>query len=137
MELKKIELKKSYKSVKSLEQFSTGGPYVVASDGSFMVCACNETLKLVDLSSSMITSTIEGDFEPVTALALNPNSNNILFSASHSRLIRVWDLSTLKFLRSWKVIILSWEKGQKYLFTFINWLRLPSVTSWGQIYPYH
>ncbi|XP_059305449.1 protein TORMOZ EMBRYO DEFECTIVE-like isoform X1 [Lycium ferocissimum] len=102
MELKKSYKSKSYKCVKSLEQFYSGGPYVVASDGSFMVCACNETLKLVDLSSSMIKSSIEGDSEPVTALALNPNSNNILFSASHSRLIRVWDLSTLKCLRSWK-----------------------------------
>ncbi|XP_016511982.2 protein TORMOZ EMBRYO DEFECTIVE [Nicotiana tabacum] len=94
-------LKKSYKCVQSLQQFYTGGPYAVASDNSFLICACNDTIKIVDLSNASIKSTIEGDSEPVTALALSPN-NNFLFSASHSRQIRVWELSTLKCLRSWK-----------------------------------
>ncbi|KAK4351097.1 hypothetical protein RND71_030410 [Anisodus tanguticus] len=96
-----ISLKKSYKCAQSLQQFYTGGPYAVGSDESFLVCACNDTIKIVDLSNTSIKSTIEGDSEAVTALALSPN-NNFLFSASHSRQIRVWDLSTLKCLRSWK-----------------------------------
>lgn len=96
-----VSLKKSYKCVQSLQQFYTGGPYVVASDESFLVCACDEKIKIVDLSNASIKSTIEGDSEAVTALALSPN-NNILFSASHSRQIRVWDLSTLECIRSWK-----------------------------------
>ncbi|XP_060204098.1 protein TORMOZ EMBRYO DEFECTIVE [Lycium barbarum] len=96
-----MELKKSYKCVQSLQQFYTGGPYAVASDESFLVCACGDTIKIVDLSNASIKSTIEGDSEAVTALTLSPN-NNFLFSASHSRQIRVWDLSTLKCLRSWK-----------------------------------
>ncbi|XP_019186859.1 PREDICTED: transducin beta-like protein 3 [Ipomoea nil] len=96
-----VTLKKNYKCVQSLQQFYSGGPYVVSSDGSFLVCACDETIKIVDASNASIKSTIEGDSEPVTALALSPN-NSLLFSASHSRQIRVWDLSTLKCLRSWK-----------------------------------
>lgn len=96
-----VSLKKSYKCVQSLQQFYTGGPYAVASDESSLVCACDEKIKIVDLSNASIKSTIEGDSEAVTALALSPN-NNFLFSASHSRQIRVWDLSTLKCLRSWK-----------------------------------
>ncbi|KAG8381676.1 hypothetical protein BUALT_Bualt06G0146300 [Buddleja alternifolia] len=96
-----VTLKKNYKCFQSLQQFYTGGPYAVSSDGSFLVCACDDTIKIVDSSNAAIKSTIEGDSEPVTALHLSPN-DNLLFSASHSRQIRVWDLSTSKCLRSWK-----------------------------------
>ncbi|KAK6936527.1 WD40 repeat [Dillenia turbinata] len=96
-----VSLKKNYKCVPSLQQFYTGGPYVVSSDGSFLVCACDEAIKVVDCSNSSIISTIEGDEERATALVLSPD-DKLLFSTSHSRQIRVWDLSTLKCLRSWK-----------------------------------
>ncbi|KAF5930773.1 hypothetical protein HYC85_031646 [Camellia sinensis] len=96
-----VSLKKNYRCVQSLQQFYSGGPFAVSSDGSFLICACNDTIKIVDSSNSSIKSTIEGDSEPITALALSPD-NTFLFSASHSRQIRVWDLSSLKCLRSWK-----------------------------------
>ncbi|KAH7855131.1 hypothetical protein Vadar_021569 [Vaccinium darrowii] len=96
-----VTLKKNYRCVQSLQQFYTGGPFAVSSDGSFLVCACNETIKIVDSSNSAIKSTIEGDSEPVTALALSPD-DKFIFSAGHSRQIRVWDISSLKCLRSWK-----------------------------------
>ncbi|KAL3653806.1 hypothetical protein CASFOL_003487 [Castilleja foliolosa] len=94
-------LKKNYRCFQSLQQFYSGGPYAVSSDGSFLACACDDTIKIVDSSNAAIKSTIEGDSEPVTALILSPD-DKILFSASHSRQIRVWDLSTLKCIRSWK-----------------------------------
>ncbi|XP_027180585.1 transducin beta-like protein 3 isoform X1 [Coffea eugenioides] len=98
-----VSLKKNYRCHQSLQQFYTGGPYAVSSDGSFIVCACDDTIKIVDSSNASIKSTIEGDSEPVTALCLSPVSNNsFLFSASHSRQIRIWDLSSLKCIRSWK-----------------------------------
>lgn len=93
--------KKNYRCSQSLQQFYTGGPYAVSSDASFIVCACDDTIKIVDSSNASIKSTIEGDSEPVTSLTLSPN-DKFLFSASHSRQIRVWDLSSLKCLRSWK-----------------------------------
>ncbi|KAH6766626.1 Transducin family protein / WD-40 repeat family protein [Perilla frutescens var. hirtella] len=96
-----VALKKNYRSFQSLQQFYTGGPYAVASDGSFIVCACDDTIKIVDASNSAIKSTIEGDSEPVTALTLSPN-DNFIFSSSHSRQIRVWDVALLKCIRSWK-----------------------------------
>lgn len=99
-----LALKKNYRCAQSLEQFYSGGPYAVSGDGSFIVCACDDTIKIVDTSNASVKSTIEGDSEPVTALALSPN-NNFLFSSSHSRQIRVWDLSSLKCLRSWKVCL--------------------------------
>lgn len=107
-------LKKNYRCSQSLQQFYTGGPYAVSSDGSFIVCACDDTIKVVDSSNASIKSTIEGDSEPVTSLTLSPD-DKFLFSASHSRQIRVWDLSSLKCLRSWKVM--PW-KLYFLLFTF-------------------
>lgn len=97
-----VTLKKNYRCVQSLKQFYSGGPYAVSSDGSFISCACNDTITIVDSSNASVKSTIEGDSEPVTALALSPD-DKFLFSASHSRQIRVWDLESLKCLRSWKV----------------------------------
>lgn len=96
-----VTLKKNYRCVNSLQQFYTGGPYAVSSDGSFFVCACDDALKIIDSSNASIKSTIDGDSEPVTALVLSPD-DNFLFSTSHSRQIRVWDLVSLKCIRSWK-----------------------------------
>ncbi|KAJ4957547.1 hypothetical protein NE237_024658 [Protea cynaroides] len=96
-----VSFKKNYRCVPSLQQFYTGGPFAVSSDGSFLACACDDKIKIVDASNASIKLTIEGDSETVTALALSPD-DKILFSASHSRQIRVWDLSTSKCVRSWK-----------------------------------
>ncbi|XP_057416676.1 protein TORMOZ EMBRYO DEFECTIVE [Lotus japonicus] len=96
-----LRLKSNYRCVPALQQFYTGGPYVVSSDGSFIACACGESIKIVDSANASIRSTLQGDSESVTALALSPD-DNLLFSSGHSRQIRVWDLSTLKCVRSWK-----------------------------------
>ncbi|XP_010492600.1 PREDICTED: transducin beta-like protein 3 [Camelina sativa] len=94
-------LKKNYKCSRSLKQFYAGGPFIVSSDGSFIVCACGDAINIVDSSDSSVKSTIEGDSDTLTALALSPD-DKFLFSAGHSRQIRVWDLETLKCIRSWK-----------------------------------
>ncbi|XP_054807359.1 protein TORMOZ EMBRYO DEFECTIVE [Prosopis cineraria] len=99
--MESLSLKRNYRRVPALQQFYTGGPFAVSSDGSFIACACGETIKIVDSANASIRSTIEGDSEVVTALSLSPN-DQLLFSSSHSRQIRVWDLSTLKCVRSWK-----------------------------------
>ncbi|KAJ0232633.1 WD40-repeat protein [Hirschfeldia incana] len=94
-------LKKNYKCSRSLKQFYSGGPFVVSSDGSFIVCACGDAISIVDASDSSVRSTIEGESDALTALALSPD-DKLLFSAGHSRQIRVWDLETLKCIRTWK-----------------------------------
>ncbi|KAK1326881.1 Guanine nucleotide-binding protein subunit beta-like protein B [Acorus calamus] len=94
-------LKKSYRCTKSLQRFYTGGPVAVSSDGTFIACACDDKINIVDSSNASVRATLEGDTEQVTALTLSPDGK-LLFSASHSRLIRVWDLSSSKCLRSWK-----------------------------------
>ncbi|KAF1867244.1 hypothetical protein Lal_00049673 [Lupinus albus] len=96
-----LRLKGNYRCVPSLQQFYTGGPYAVSSDGSFIASACADSIKIVDSANSSIKFTLDGDSESVTALVLSPD-DKILFSSSHSRQIRVWDLSTLKCVRSWK-----------------------------------
>lgn len=96
-----LSYKKSYRRNQSLQQFYTGGPFALSSDGTFLVCTCDDSIKIVDSSNASIKSTIESDSEPLTALTLSPD-DKFLFSASHSRQIRVWDLSTLKCIRSWK-----------------------------------
>lgn len=70
-------------------------------DGSFLVCTCDETIKIVDSSDASTKATLEGDTESITSLAISPDGR-LLFSASHSRQIRVWDLTTFKFIHSWK-----------------------------------
>ncbi|KAG1331252.1 transducin beta-like protein 3 [Cocos nucifera] len=96
-----VSLKRNYRCVSSLQQFYSGGAFAVSSDGAFLACACGDQIKVVDTAASSVRATLEGDSEAVTALALSPD-DRFLFSASHSRLIRVWDLSSLKCIRSWK-----------------------------------
>ncbi|XP_058735164.1 protein TORMOZ EMBRYO DEFECTIVE-like [Vicia villosa] len=66
------------------------------------LCACSDSIKIVGSANASIRSTLEGDSEKFTALDLGPN-DKLLFSSSHNRKIRVWDLSTLKCVCSWKV----------------------------------
>ncbi|KAK0578329.1 hypothetical protein LWI29_008698 [Acer saccharum] len=96
-----LPLKKNYRCETVLQQFYGGGPLVVSFDGSFIACSCGDSINIIDSSNASIKSTIEADSDTITALALSPD-DNLLFSAGHSRQIRVWDLSTLKCLRSWK-----------------------------------
>ncbi|CAI0416676.1 unnamed protein product [Linum tenue] len=96
-----LQPKKNYRCVQALQPVYPGGPFVFSSDGSFIACACGETINTVDSADFSIKGTIEGNNEAVTALTLSPN-DQLLFSAGHSRQIRVWNLSTLKCERSWK-----------------------------------
>ncbi|ERN15499.1 transducin beta-like protein 3 [Amborella trichopoda] len=94
-------IKKNFRCTPAFQQFYTGGPFAVSSDGSFMACAYNDQIQIVNTSDSSILSTLEGDTELVTALTLSPDDKH-LYSASHSRQIRVWDLSSFTCQRSWK-----------------------------------
>lgn len=96
-----LAIKKNYRGEPILRQFYGGGPVVVSSDGSFMVCSCGDSINIVNSSNASIKSTIEADSDTITALALSPN-DKLLFSSGHSRQIKVWELSTLKCLRTWK-----------------------------------
>ncbi|KAI4371363.1 hypothetical protein MLD38_019608 [Melastoma candidum] len=93
-------MKRNYRCSKALQQFYSGGPFAVSSDASFLACACGSSVNLVDASNSSIRSSIDCGSD-VTAISLSPD-DRVLFSADHSRQIRVWEVSTSKCLRSWK-----------------------------------
>lgn len=109
--------KTNYRCVPSLQQFYSGGAVTLSSDGTFLACACNEKITIVKFIDASIKATLEGDSELVTSLAISPD-DRFLFSASHSRLIRVWDLESFKCIRSWKVRID--EIFSFFLFTSID-----------------
>ncbi|XP_020580785.1 transducin beta-like protein 3 [Phalaenopsis equestris] len=96
-----LTLKKNYRCSRFLQKFYAGGAYTVSSDGSLIACACDDKINIIEATNSFVRETLEGDGEEVTALTLSPD-DRFLFSASHSRLIRVWDLSSFKCIRSWK-----------------------------------
>ncbi|URD82085.1 Utp13 specific WD40 associated domain [Musa troglodytarum] len=96
-----LALKRSYRCVSSLQQFYSGGPFAVSSDGASLACACGDEIKIVNSSDASVLASLGGDSESVTAFAFSPDGC-FLFSAGHSRLIRVWDLSSRKCARSWK-----------------------------------
>ncbi|CAN6486533.1 unnamed protein product [Victoria cruziana] len=93
--------KKNYKCTPVFERFYTGGPFAVSPDSSFLACACDNDIKIVDSLDSSVRATLEGDSGRITAIAICPDGR-FLFSASHSRQIRVWNLSSFKCVRSWK-----------------------------------
>ncbi|WOK98682.1 transducin beta-like protein 3 [Canna indica] len=96
-----LTLKRSYRCVSSLQQFYSGGPFAVSDDGALLACACGEEIKIVNSSDASVLATLGGETEAVTAFTFSPDSR-FLFSAGHSRLIRVWELSSGKCIRSWK-----------------------------------
>ncbi|XP_031502912.1 protein TORMOZ EMBRYO DEFECTIVE [Nymphaea colorata] len=93
--------KSNYRCTPAFERFYTGGPYAVSPDSSFLACACDNDVKIVDALDSSVRATLEGDSGRITAITIGPDGR-FLFSASHSRQIRVWDLSSFKCVRSWK-----------------------------------
>ncbi|RWW67701.1 hypothetical protein BHE74_00024830 [Ensete ventricosum] len=96
-----LTLKRSYRSVSSLQQFYSGGPFAVSSDGASLACACGEEIKIVNTSDASVLASLDGDSESVTAFAFSPDGC-FLFSAGHSRLVRVWDVSS-RNVRVWNL----------------------------------
>jgi hypothetical protein len=82
--------------------FYTGGPVALSSDGSFLACACHDQVKVVDVASGAVTSSFEGDSEPITAIVVAPDGSS-LFAASRSRQVKLWNLASGACTRSWKV----------------------------------
>ncbi|KAI9594590.1 WD40-repeat-containing domain protein [Syncephalis fuscata] len=98
----KLQLKSSYRSVSTIEAIYTGGPCAVTRDEAFLFCTVNTDVYVVSLEDGRKKAELAGDSEVVTALAIKPNGQQIV-TASRSLQLRVWDLSTYKTIRSFKV----------------------------------
>ncbi|KAG1354257.1 hypothetical protein COCNU_07G003690 [Cocos nucifera] len=70
--------------------------------GAFLACACGDQIKVVDAVDASFRGTLEGDSEAVTALALSNDDRFFFFPAIPSLQIRVWNLSSLRCILSWK-----------------------------------
>ncbi|WOK99712.1 hypothetical protein Cni_G08424 [Canna indica] len=99
-----LTLKQSYRCVSSLQQFYSGGPFEVFDDGALFACTCGEEIKIVIFSDASVLTTLVCESEAASAITFIPDSR-FLFSAGHSRLIRVWELSSGKCIRSWKMVV--------------------------------
>ncbi|KAH8480719.1 hypothetical protein H0E87_030823 [Populus deltoides] len=87
-----LQIKKNYRCVPSLQQFYSGVPFAVSSDGSFIACSNGDAIKIVDSPNASIKASIEVDIDAgVTALALSPDDKFLFSAAGHSRLIRGHD----------------------------------------------
>jgi U3 small nucleolar RNA-associated protein 13 len=93
--------RKTYAAVSSLEVFHTGGPVRLSPDGLFVATACVEAVSVVEVATGKVLHTLEGDTEPITALAWSKDSRRV-FTASRSMRCAVWDATTGERVRTFK-----------------------------------
>ena len=93
--------RKTYAAVSSLEVFHTGGPVRLSPDGLFVATACVEAVSVVEVATGKVMHTLEGDTEPITALAWSKDSRRV-FTASRSMRCAVWDATTGERVRTFK-----------------------------------
>lgn len=93
--------KVTYRAKRKLEAFYTGGAVRLTPDGSHLVCACSDEVKITEVATGNVVRTIPGDTEPITALAVSPNGR-ILITASRSTMCKIWNIQSGECLRQWR-----------------------------------
>ena len=93
--------RKAYAAAASLEVFHTGGPVRLSPDGTLVATACVEAVNLVEVATGKVVHCLEGDTEPITALAWSKDGA-LVFSASRSMRCTVWDTHTGRSVRTFK-----------------------------------
>ncbi|ORX94019.1 WD40 repeat-like protein [Basidiobolus meristosporus CBS 931.73] len=97
----KLQLKASFKSVRTIESIYTGGKSDVTNDDKLLITTVGEDLEVTDLESGKRVARLAGDSEVVTTFAIKPDGKHLV-SASRSLSIKVWDMSTFTIARSFK-----------------------------------
>ncbi|KAK9764386.1 U3 small nucleolar RNA-associated protein 13, variant 2 [Basidiobolus ranarum] len=97
----KLQLKSSFKSVRTIESIYTGGKSDVTRDDKLLVTTVGEDLEVTDLSNGKRVARLAGDSEIVTTFAIKPDGKHLV-SASRSLSIKVWDMNTFTTVRSFK-----------------------------------
>ncbi|ORZ19470.1 WD40-repeat-containing domain protein [Absidia repens] len=98
-ESKKLLIKTSFKSIKTIESIYTGGKVDLTADEKLIVSTLNEDIIVTELATGRQVHELEGDTEIVTSLAVKPNGQHVV-SASRSMSLRVWDLETGECVRT-------------------------------------
>lgn len=93
--------KQTYRPKTKLEPFYTSGAARLTRDGKYVLCACGDDVKVVEVLTGNVTRTFAGDSEPITALVVSPD-NKTLIAASRSLMCRCYNLETGEMIRSWK-----------------------------------
>ena len=93
--------RKTYAAASSLEVFHTGGPVRLSPDGTLVATACVEAVNIVEVATGKVVHALEGDTEPITALAWS-RDGSLVFSASRSMRCTVWDARTGRSVRTFK-----------------------------------
>lgn len=97
----KLALKRRYERAASVAPFYTGGPIMVSRDGSRIACKCGGDVKLLDVASGSIVTSIPADAEDITALALSPSGQELVTSG-RDMMVKTWDIAAQKKMRAWK-----------------------------------
>ncbi|MEW5303709.1 MAG: hypothetical protein WDW36_006375 [Sanguina aurantia] len=96
-----VQSKLTYRTQQKIEAFFTGGAARITRDGLHVVCACNDEVKVVLLATGAVVRTFAGDGEPITAIAVAPDSRTAVI-ASRSLSVRVVDILTGSTTRTFK-----------------------------------
>ncbi|KAF6039472.1 TBL3 [Bugula neritina] len=96
--------KESYEVEFKQTAFYTGGKIHVTSDGSYLLTTCRNAVKIIDMDTGLVVSTIEEDDDPaVTCFCVTPDDESLVV-ASENRLLKLWDWKNNTVTRSWKSI---------------------------------
>jgi U3 small nucleolar RNA-associated protein 13 len=80
-------LRKVYKTVVQQPSFYTGGPIKIGGNNqNLCFCTYGDVINVLELQTGKILHTIKGDEQPITALDVHQETNQIIFS-TFSRLV--------------------------------------------------
>lgn len=99
--MEQLQPKQTYRPKAKLQPFFTGGSARLTRDGKYVVCACADEVKVVEVATGTVFRSFEGDSEPITALGVSPDNRTVI-AASRSLMCRVYNLETGETVRSWK-----------------------------------
>ncbi|KAI9289951.1 WD40-repeat-containing domain protein [Umbelopsis sp. AD052] len=96
-----LQLKTSFKSLRTIESIYTGGKAVLTADEQWLITSIGEDIDVTEFDTGKKIYRLKGDTEVVTTFAIKPDGKHLV-SASRSMLMRTWDLSTGQVTRSYK-----------------------------------
>ncbi|KAK6529118.1 U3 small nucleolar RNA-associated protein 13 [Orbilia ellipsospora] len=85
-------LKTSFKPIKVLQSFYTGGKCALSGDGRILVSTLDEDVILTNMETGQELARIEGDTELISTLAITPSASHLI-TCSKSFMMRIYSLT--------------------------------------------